>query len=70
MNGEYFWWEDTRIKRKLLNADYPARFANSVIRQFHENYNDNTQDDYIIPPDFFDIPKPLVLAEILHYSRN
>ena len=29
-----------------------------------------TQDDYIIPPDFFDIPQPLALAEILYCPRN
>ena len=58
------------IKQKFLNADYPSTFVNSVIKQFNEKCNGNTQDDYIIPPDFFDIPKPLVLAEILHYSRN
>ena len=28
------------------------------------------QYDYIIPPDFFDISKPLVLAEILYCPRN
>ena len=32
--------------------------------------NGNTQDDYIIPPDFFDVPKPLVLAEIPYCPRN
>ena len=32
--------------------------------------DDNTQDDYIIPPDFFDISKPLVLAEIQYCPRN
>ena len=45
-------------------------FANSVIRQFNEKPNDNTQDVYIIPPDFFDIPKPLVLAEVPYCFRN
>ena len=29
-----------------------------------------TQDDYIIPPDFFDISKPLVLAEIPYHHKN
>ena len=52
------------IKKKFLCADYPPRFLNKVIKQFNEKGNGNTQDDYIIPPDLFDIPKPLVLAEI------
>ena len=49
------------IKPKFLNADHSPRFVNSVIKQFNEKCNGNTQDDYIISPDFFDIPKPLVL---------
>ena len=50
------------IKQKFLNSDYPPRFVNSVIKEFNEECNGNIQDGYIIPPDFFDIPKPLVLA--------
>ena len=57
------------IKRKVLNADYPPRFVNSVIGQFNEKSNGNSQD-YIIPPDFFDIPKPLVLTKIPYCPRN
>ena len=56
------------IKRKFLNADYPLRIVNSAIKQSNEKNNGNTQNDYIISPDFFDIL--LVLAEILHCPRN
>ena len=52
------------IKQKFLSADYPPRFINSCSKQFNEKCNGNTQDYYIIPLDFFDVPKPLVLAEI------
>ena len=58
------------IKRKFLNAAHSPRFVNSVIKQFNEKCNGNTQDDYIISTDFFDIPKPLVLVEITYYPRN
>ena len=58
------------IKQKFLSVDYPPRFVNSVIKQFSEKCNGNTQDDYIIPPDFFDVPKPLVLAEIPYCLRH
>ena len=58
------------IKQKFLSPDYPPRFVNSAIKQFNEKCNANTQDDYIIPPDFFDVPKPLVLAEIPYCPRN
>ena len=57
-------------KQTFWNADYPPRFSNNVIKQFNEKCNDSTEDDYIIPPDFFDIPKLLVLAEIPYCSRN
>ena len=57
------------IKQKFLSADYPPRF-NSVIKQFDEKCNGNTQDDYIILPDFFDVPKLLVLTDILYCPRN
>ena len=58
------------IKRKFLNADHSPRFVHSVIKQFNEKCNGSTQDDYIISPDFFDIPKPLVLVEITYCPRN
>ena len=58
------------IKQKFLSADYLSRFVNSVIKQFNEKCNDNTQDDYITPPYFFDVPKPLVLAEIPYCPIN
>ena len=68
--GCTFTEEILTVKRIFLNADYPTRFVNSIIRQFNEKCNGDTQDDHIIPPDFFDIPKPLVLAEILYHPRN
>ena len=45
------------IKQKFLSADYPPRFINSCSNQFNEKCNGNTQDYYIIPLDFFDVPK-------------
>ena len=58
------------IKQKFLSAVYPPRFVNSAIKQFNKNCNGINQDDYILPPDFFDVPKPLALAEILYCSRK
>ena len=58
------------IKQKFLSADYPPRFVKIAIKQFNEKRNGNTQGDYIIPPDFFDVPKPLVLAEIPYCPKN
>ena len=53
-----------------MNAAYPHRFVNSVIKEYNEKCNSKTQDCYIILPDFFYIPQPLTLAQILHCSRN
>ena len=58
------------IKRRFLNADYPPLFVNKVIKQLNEKCNGNTQDDYTILSDFFDIPKLLVLAEIPYHSQK
>ena len=59
-----------QLNKKFLSTDFSPRFVNSVIKHFNEKCNGNTQDDYIIPPDFFDVPKPLVLAEIPYCPRN
>ena len=75
-NCEYFTEEIPTIfrrkfyQRKFQNADYPPRFVNSVIRQFSENCNGNTQDDYIVPLDFFDIRELLILVEIPYCPWN
>ena len=54
--------EISTMKQKRLNADFvPLAY---VIRQINEKCYYNTQDDYIIKQDFFDVPKLLVLAEI------
>ena len=50
------------ISHKYEKAGYPKRFINSLIRQFQDRSNQSNIDDfddYIIPPNFFDIPKSL-----------
>ena len=54
--------EIPQIKCKLLNADYPHRFINSVIKQFSQIFIE--VDDFIIPPSLFEAPKKAVLLEI------
>ena len=61
------------IKKNFLGADYPPRFLSSsmkTVKQFNGKCNGNTQDDYIILSDLFDVPKPLVLGEIPYCPRN
>ena len=50
----------SKIRQKFLNADYPLRFINSVIKQFNDKLgaNSNVENNYILPPDFFEIKKP------------
>ena len=61
------------ISHKYDRADYPKRFVNSVIRQFQEKPNQHNIDDfdeYIIPPNFFDTPKPFILIELPFCETN
>ena len=66
----FFTEEIPTIKRKFLKLDHPSRFADSVSKQLNEKCNVHTEDDYIIKPYFFDILKPLVLAEFPYCPRN
>ena len=49
--------EISKIRHKFLNKNYPLWFINSVMKQFHDNLSEkfNAEDDYILPPDFFEI---------------
>ena len=61
------------ISHKYEKADYPKRFINSVIRQFQDRSNQSNIDDfddYIIPPNFFDIPKSFILIELPFCENN
>ena len=40
-----------------MYCDYPQKFIDIISNQFGKT---NDEDDYIIPPDLFDIPKPLI----------
>ena len=61
------------ISHKYEQADYLKRFINSVIRQFQDRSNQSNIDnfdDYIIPPNFFDIPKSFILKELPFCENN
>ena len=60
--------EIPKIKQKFLNAGYPYIFINSVINNCQEKSEET--DDYIIPPDFFDIPKKVLLVDIPYCPKN
>ena len=57
----------------IINTFYPKRFINSVIRQFQDRSNQRNIDDfddYIILPNFIDIPKSFILIELSFCENN
>ena len=64
--------EISKIRQKFLDADYSLLFINSVIKQFTNKLRakSNEQDDYILPPDFFEIQKQFILIEVPYCEKN
>ena len=64
--------EVSYIKEKYLEAQFPERFIDSVIRQFKSKFQDkfNDEDDVIIPPNLFDEPKRSIFIEIPYCETN
>ena len=67
--------EKKAIKSKFQHADFPERFINSVIKQFAENLKnvntiDNEEEEFLIPPFFFEEPKKFTLLEIPYCESN
>ena len=61
------------ISQKYEKLDYSKRFINSVIKQFEDRSNQSNiddLDDYIIPPNFFDILKSFILIELPFRETN
>ena len=61
------------ISHKYEQVDCRNRFINSVIRQFQDRSNQSNIDnfdDYIIPPNFFDIPKSFILTGLSFCENN
>ena len=57
------------IKKNYLAADYPHKFITSVINTFIENEN-KKQEEYLISQNFFEIPKPVILIEIIEIASK
>ena len=64
--------EISKIRQKVLNAGYLLWFINSVIKQFNDRLSvkSNQQDDEILPPDFFEIKKQVILIEVPCYGKK
>ena len=63
--------EKSFIKNKFEKGDFPTKFIDSVIKGFDYNAtNKDQQDDFIIPPYFFEEPKPRIVVEIPFCKLN
>ena len=64
--------EISKIRQKILNADYPLRFVNKFIKQFNDKVREklNEKDDYILSTDFFEIKMQVILIEVLYCEKK
>ena len=62
--------EIVQIKQKFLAANFPSRFINSVCNDFLNKDNNHENNDFIIPPRFFDVKLPVILIEIPYCEKN
>ena len=62
--------EKKAIRSKFQKAEYPSPFVNSVIRDFESKQKTPPEDDYIIPPFFFEEPKQRIMFEIPYCPEN
>ena len=64
--------EISKIRQKFLNVDYSLRFVNSIIKQFNDKLREksNEENDYILPPDFLEIRKQVILIEVPYCEKN
>ena len=66
--------EVKNIKGKFSKANFPLRFANSVVAQFknttYNNNERNEEDEMIIPPQLFEILKKMLFLQIRFCEAN
>ena len=66
--------EVKNIKEKFNKTNFPLRFINNVVAQFNKNiYNNkerNEDDEMIIPPQLFEIPKKIFFLQVPFCEAN
>ena len=66
--------EVKNIKEKFSKANFPRRFINSVVAQFNNStYNNNErneEDEMIIPPQLFEVPKKMLFLQVPFCEAN
>ena len=68
--GSNFRQEVNNIKTKYQKADYPPRYVNSVITQFENIREKESDSSVLIPTNFFEEDKQFILLEIPFCERN
>ena len=66
--------EVKNIKEKCSNANFLLRFINNAVAQFNNDlYNNkerNEEDEIIIPPQLFEIPKKILFLRVIFCEEN
>ena len=66
--------EVKNIKENFNKTNFPLRFINNVVAQFNKNiYNNkerNEDDEMIIPPQLFEIPKKIFFLQVPFCEAN
>ena len=74
MISSNFQKEVKNIKEKFGKGNFPRRFINSVVAQFNNStYNNNErneEDEMIIPPQLFEIPKKMLFLQVPFREAN
>ena len=68
--SSYFKDEVELIRKKYVDAGFPARFVNSVIRNFKSPNSNDEEDLLLIPTYFFEPPLPFILIEVPYCPEN
>ena len=64
---QQFHKELTSVHKKLLKADDPIKFINSII---NKRITESIENSYIIPPNSFEEGKSIVMIETLYLEEN
>ena len=64
--------EKMLIRQKFDSAGFPSPFTNSVIRDYEHKQDRRQQqeDEYIIPPNYFEIPRESMFVKFPYCSQN
>ena len=56
--------------KRFIAASFPQKLLEKVIRNIENDKVESVEDDYITPPGFFDIAKPVIIEEVPFCTKN